>query len=227
MNTKKGFAGVILIIAVVVLILTVLIYYFLVTNKKVVSETGITSPSPSAETIANWKVYASQKMGFEIKAPPEFQFFPDIPVQDAGTRDLISSNLVLKKSPDEIEQQRQRLGADQYWGGGHDYWISIMIDSWTSLESSLWPTFQDWMDEDIGALNSLLENPSPQETINLGGETALRISHTKSSDNWFLTSIYVQRNKRMYKITGVVDTDKEKEDSQLLDQILSTFKFMD
>jgi hypothetical protein len=200
---QKG--SILLLIPVVVILILSGIGWFLIKNNQI---TILPSPSAAGETTANWKTYRNEKYGFEFKYPNQYLIkeSPEIITLDDGSND----NTITAKKPITIEK----------------------------LEIPQSETYKEFLIKNT-ILNASGKNPSSFDNFSEQriGQNTFYYIETGRFEGVLSSTYYLVKGTFIYKF-GVVSyigakwqdpNFKETDDIhyQNLNQILSTFKFID
>ena len=162
---------------------------------------------------ANWKTYQIEEMRFSIKSPSDFEYFEPLAPDFNAFRDGLICTFLER-----------------------DISLTIDIFSWTEFNEELLGeryTLEDWIASDT-ALPPGISNPQLlRENIIVDNNPAIRISYiltylTFPSYYKKIITVYTQKGKRMYNISGMIeDPEKEKISLPIFNQMLSTFRFLE
>jgi len=178
-----------------------------------VTPTPTSTPTSTPDETANWKTYQIEEMRFSIKSPSDFEYFEPLAPDFNAFRDGLICTFLER-----------------------DISLTIDIFSWTEFNEELLGeryTLEDWIASDT-ALPPGISNPQLlRENIIVDNNPAIRISYiltylTFPSYYKKIITVYTQKGKRMYNISGMIeDPEKEKISLPIFNQMLSTFRFLE
>lgn len=173
------------------------------------------NPSPTPDPTANWKIYTNTKYKFELKYPTNL---PSFKTKIIGTSDK------------PFYVIRESFSSENF---GTDY--GIEIDIWDNPSES---TLKAWLEsmKNAQALALPTENFNLTPNYAINGKEALRFwldpvskgqEPGKCVQSCPINNVYVAFNDKVYRILFGFSREVNDEDLIILNQILSTFQFME
>ncbi len=165
------------------------------------------------DEITDWKQYENFESKFSIRVPLDFNVFLNINPLDSPNYDELISNFFIKND-DNIHNA-----------------ILVRVETWTSYFNS--STMSDespslgWIDFDIERSDSSYYSGFKKEDFILDNNPAIKVSKFAKNLTEKSITIYTINENRMYKIDTIIDVDQQNYYLPILEQILSTFKFIE
>lgn len=159
---------------------------------------------PENET-ANWKTYINEEHGYEIKYP-ESWFVYEIEIYE-------KQNLpVVYFQPEEEAEILYEKYPGIMMAGPHSLAASIIVfDNPSNL------TLKEWVAEEAGSKN--------QKEVIVGGETGIEVKFSG------LPYVYIVKESKIYRFASGIPRSKKKDEIkdeiEIFNQMLSTFRFLE
>lgn len=207
----------ILIAAIVAVIVSAGILLLLMQKEAPLQAPEVKEPDVIIEDeIANWQTYRSEEYGFEVKYPKDWFFRAESGEVVFGDNDI---TIILIAAP-RYEYTLQEIIATQY---------SLAEDSLFTpyLGKQIIETLEEiTVDEEQALFRTIKwgppEPPDFQQRLNEKGRPAIwPLQETVEQQTLLVHDVYY------YRISGNADGENIKEEEQLYDQILSTFRFVE
>ena len=212
----KNQKGIIHLFVIIILALAVVggIGYYAYKNGQIKSiPQGNLSPTPATDETANWKTYRNDKLGFELKHPSDFR---DWEVWGSGYSDRLPITISFHKKYDE----------NSFDGGG--LFITITDRSEYGKGDSV-KTLDDYinnkrkMEKKVKINEHLIDNQKAFEIIYGDGKSMEHLFTEPDVYRGPIEYVVLKGNKFYIFEYHTDDTELMK----IIDQILSTFRFLD
>jgi hypothetical protein len=201
-------------------------------KKQVSSNTQLTTvptvtPEHASDPTADWKTYTNQKYKFSVKYPQEFQV-SEFPGQYDDTFSInITNQQAQRETETYLEEMEisvivgnQNFKRKDFYYGGYE-WTKSVVDTLQNVsngasENHKYDVMVKIEDIDINGFTGVKYKTFPRPEIETEGRSMINVALIKNGATFFING-YAGNDSLVFS----------KPFSELFDQILSTFKFLD